>query len=248
MATEPIIARVRKIITLAERASTPAEAEQAWDKAYRLMAQHNINEAEIEQAAPESSEPVRVDVPIHGPYPLPKIRLLGSLMTTLGGRAIRNTTRARDNGKTTTTYTVALYGFPNDIALVQLLFSRLLLQMQADLAATPIPAGETPRSFKGGFLASWGHTVAKRFHQLHNTEVHQAENTSGGGVSLVLAERTDRVQRLVDAQFPRVGKARRSRYQSKAGILAGHRSGMEASLGEDTSLDQTSRGALDGRS
>ena len=247
MSPDTIITRVRKIITLAERASTPAEAEQAWDTAFRLMAEHHISEAEIEQSAPQRAEPVRVDVPVQGPYPLPKAKLLGSLMTTLGGRAVRNATRTRDNGKTTTTYSVALFGFPNDIALVQLLFSRLLLQMHADLAATPVPADETPRSFKGGFLDAWVRTVAGRFHQLHNDEVHQAEDTSGGGVSLVLAERTDRVQRLVDDQCPGVGKAGPSRYQSKAGILAGHRSGLEASLGEDTSLSQTSRGALDSR-
>lgn len=245
MTPDAIITRVRKLITLAEGTSA-AEAEQAWERAYRLMAQHNISEAEIEQKTPQRAEPVRTDVPVQGPYPLPKMKLLGSLMVTLGGRAVCTTTRTRINGKTAMIYSVALFGFPNDIALVQLLFSRLLLQMHADLAATPVPPHETPRSFKGGFIASWGHTVAARFQHMHGDEVHKAEGSSVTGVSLVLAERTDRVQRLADADFPDAGKAGRSRYQSRAGILAGHRSGLKASLGESPAMGQHPRGALDG--
>lgn len=232
---------VRKLLAKADGAATPAEAEIYTAKAVELMARHGIDEALLAASRPGHDEVATCRIPVADPYSAGKARLLAWTASALRCRAVLH---EAGGGKVAA---VTVLGFASDRARVELLYTSLLLQASAQLAAQrPAWAGESVAAYR----RSWLHGFAVRVHQrLVEAEARAAESAArspaaaGPSVGLVLADRGARVDRAYAEAFPQVGRARHTRL-SGSGYAAGDRAGARADLG-GRPVAATGRQALD---
>ena len=218
---ERVLDKVRKLLAKAEHPSTPpAEAEAMSEKAAELMARHAIDEALLEEERPDRSVPERRIVRVVAPYAVPKAVLLSRVAAAYRVRAViaHDTTGGR---------LCSLVGFPADLAVVELLFTSLLLQATtAMLAAT---AGHHRiRAFRHAFLLGYAATIGRRLDDANARSV-EATATKQTSASLVLASREAEVDNAFAEMFPRLGSLRTTMSNGE-GMAAGVHAGARASL------------------
>jgi hypothetical protein len=220
--TDPLLARVRKLLAKAEDpACTPAEAEAFTAKATELIAKYGVDQALLAGADP-AVDPVgdRV-VPLEAPYALDKAGLLAAVAVPLRCRVVR---RTRDG------VTVHLFGHATDLERVELLFTSLLVQAAHGLAAVPVPPYEHPAAFRRSWLAGFAHAIGARLWQAEKSAAAAAP-----GAELVLVRRTDLVDRRIAEEYPRLRTAGRRRLIG-GGLEQGYAAGQTAHLGGATGL------------
>jgi hypothetical protein len=239
---------IRKLLAKADGAATPEEAQTYTEKAVAMMARHGIDEALLAASlgpeAPGRDEIGTSHIPMADPYSAGKARLLAWTASALRCRAVLH---EAGGGRVSA---VTVLGFGSDRAHVELLYTSLLLQAGTQLVALrPEWAGESVAAYR----RSWLHGFAVRVHQrllaaeaaaLADTPSPTSASAAGGrSVALVLADRTDRVERAYAEAFPRLGQARRATL-SGSGYAAGDRAGTRADLGR-TAVRPRGRQALD---
>ena len=208
------------------------------------MARHGIDDALLAASRPELDDVATCRIPVADPYSAGKARLLAWTASALRCRAVLH---EAGGGRVAA---VTVLGFASDRARVELLYTSLLLQASAQLAAQrPAWAGESVAAYR----RSWLHGFAVRVHRrLVEAEARAAEARSGvagspatgPSVGLVLADRNARVDRVYAEAFPQVGRARQARL-SGSGYAAGDRAGAHANLG-GRPVAPSGRRALDG--
>jgi hypothetical protein len=214
--TDPLLARVRKLLAKAEDpACTPAEAEAFTAKATELIAKYGVDQALLAAEHP-ALDPVgdRV-VPLDPPYALDKAGLLAAVAVPLRCRVVRKT---RDGVQ------VHLFGHATDLERVELLFTSLLVQAAHGLSAVPVPAHEHPAAFRRSWLAGFAHAIGGRLR-----EAEQAAEAAAPGAALVLVRRTDLVERRMAEAYPKLRTAGRRRLAG-GGLEQGYAAGIAASL------------------
>jgi Protein of unknown function (DUF2786) len=242
---------VRKLLAKAERAATAAEAEIYTAKAVELMARHGIDQAllaaRLGPGARDRDEIAASHIAVADPYSAGKARLLAWTASALRCRAVLH---EAGGGRVAA---VTVLGFASDRARVELLYTSLLLQASSRLAVLrPEWAGESVAAYR----RSWLHGFAVRVHQrLVEAETtaaadRDAESTADTAadtaaptaaarssppgaersVTLVLADRSARVDQAYAEAFPQVGRARRAQL-SGSGYTAGVWAGARADLG-----------------
>lgn len=228
---------VRKLLSKADGAATPAEAEVYTAKAIELMARHGIDEALLAGSRPGRDEVATCRIAVADPYSAGKARLLAWTASALRCRAVLH---EAGGGRVAA---VTVLGFAADRARVELLYTSLLLQAGSQLAALrPAWAGESVAAYR----RSWLHGFAVRVHQrLVEAELRAAESAesaaaatgarsspsaAGPSVALVLADRSARVDQAYAEVFGRIGRARRAQL-SGSGYAAGAHAGSHADLG-----------------
>lgn len=235
---------IRKLLAKAERAATPQEAESYTDKALRLSARHGVDAALLDaerRAAgdPGADEPAAQRIAVQDPYSAGKARLLAWTATALRCRVVLHQARG---GRVDA---VTVLGFAADRTRVELLYTSLLLQAGTQLGGLRPPR---PGESVAAYRRSWLHGFAARVHQrLVEVERQAAEHpdpdptadctadptdppAGAGRTELVLADRTDRVDRAFAAAFPSLGRPR-ARVLSGSGYAAGASAGERAELG-----------------
>jgi hypothetical protein len=241
--TTGTLGRIRKLLARAERAGTPAEAQACTDKAVELMARHGIDMALLAAAEPGVDEIGATRVEVADPYSAGKARLLGWTASALRCRAVLHEMRGPRRLGGGRIGAVTVFGFASDRERVEVLFTSLLLQAQAQLAAQRPPhADESVAAYR----RSWLHGFAVQVHRRLVDAEHRAEERAGQGsaddpgvpgAEVVLADRRSRVEQAYAEAFPALGRGRRS-VLSGSGFAAGAAAGDRADLGA---------GALGGR-
>ncbi|HEY0815433.1 MAG TPA: DUF2786 domain-containing protein [Pseudonocardia sp.] len=226
---------VRKLLAKADGAATPEEAQTYTEKAVAMMARHGIDEALLAASrgpgAAGRDEIGTSHIPMADPYSAGKARLLAWTASALRCRAVLHES---GGGRVSV---VTVLGFAADRARVELLYTSLLLQAGTQLVAMrPQGAGESVAAYR----RSWLHGFAVRVHQrLQDAQAAALADTPspasaaaehGRSVALVLADRTDQVERAYAEAFPRLGRARRATL-SGSGYAAGDQAGRRAELG-----------------
>lgn len=225
--TRGTLGRIRKLLARAERAGTPAEAQACTDKAVELMARHGIDMALLAAAQPGVDEIGATRVEVADPYSAGKARLLGWTASALRCRAVLH----QIGGARIAAVTV--FGFASDRERVEVLFTSLLLQAQAQLVAQRPPR---PDESVAAYRRSWLHGFAVRVHRRLLEAERRAEQGSAdepgvpGGAELVLADRRSRVEQAYAEAFPALGRGRPS-VLSGSGFAAGAAAGDAADLG-----------------
>ena len=242
---------VRKLLAKADGAATAEEAQTYTAKAVAMMARHGIDEALLAAAlgpgAAARDEIGTCHIPMADPYSAGKARLLAWTASALRCRAVLH---EAGGGRVAG---VTVLGFASDRTRVELLYTSLLLQAGTQLVALrPEWAGESVAAYR----RSWLHGFAVRVHQrlLEAAATALAETADrpspappeGKSVALVLADRTDRVERAYAETFPRLARARRASL-SGSGFVAGDRAGTRADLGRSAAVPERGRQALDAR-
>ncbi|MEV4654761.1 DUF2786 domain-containing protein [Micromonospora sp. NPDC049301] len=218
--SEAMLSKVRKLLAQAEDpACTPAESAAFTAKATELIARYGVDRALLAARLP-ATDPVgdRV-VDIVAPYARDKVGLLAAVAEPLRCRCVR---RRQGNG-----FALHLFGFASDLERVDLLFTSLLVQAAHGLAGTPVPAGEHPVAFRRSWLAGFAQVIGGR---LWAAETAAASGAGTPSVALVLADRSDRVQRRLAEQYPRLRTAPPRRLAG-TGFGSGAEAGRRADLG-----------------
>lgn len=227
---DPILAKVRKLLALAEDpAATTHEAETYTAKAAQLIADYGIDQALLAAADP-GSDPVGDRVlDLHPPYAADKADLLSTIATHLRCRAVTRTRRAA-GGKERSAH---LFGHTSDLERTELLYTSLLLQSATALARTPIPHGEHPAAFRRSWLAGFRMAISRRLVGAEARAEAEAASrfaAAGRSSSLVLADRSAQVESTMHAAYPQLTTAR-PRSLSGSGVADGWAAGQRADLG-----------------
>lgn len=243
MTDNSMLDKIRKLLAKAEdRACTPAEAEIFTAKAVELIAKYGIDEALLTAVNEPLNVPGGLIVHVDTPYARDKIDLLCGVALALRCRAVTRTGGVR--------LTVHLFGFASDLNRVELLYTSLLVQSASALAVTPVPADVNLAAWRRSWLAGYRQAVCGRLHKAERRAEQQAQAAQTGtsaasarpSVALVLADRGDQVEQLMQRVYPKLGKARR-RQLSGNGQRDGYQAGLRANLG-GTGLDGSSRSAV----
>jgi hypothetical protein len=214
--TDPLLARVRKLLAKAEDpACTPAEAEAFTAKATELIAKYGVDRALLAAEHPALDPVGDSVVPLDPPYALDKAGLLAAVAVPMRCRVVRKT---RDGVQ------VHLFGHAADLERVELLFTSLLVQAAHGLAAVPVPAHEHAAAFRRSWLAGFAHAIGGRLR-----EAEQAAEAAAPGAALVLVHRTDLVERRMAEAYPKLRTAGRRRLAG-GGLEQGYSAGLAASL------------------
>ncbi|TDC34257.1 DUF2786 domain-containing protein [Micromonospora sp. 15K316] len=218
--SEAMLSKVRKLLAQAEDpACTPAESAAFMAKATELIARYGVDRALLAARDP-ATDPVgdRV-VEVTAPYARDKAGLLAAVADPLRCRCVR---RRHGSG-----FAMHLFGFASDLERAELLYTSLLVQAAHGLAGAPVPPGEQPGSFRRSWLAGFAQVIGAR---LRAAETEAAAGSGEPGVALVLADRSDRVQRRLAEVYPRLRSAPRRRLAG-TGFASGAEAGRRADLG-----------------
>lgn len=227
--SDVILSKVRKLLAKAEDpACTAAEAAAFTAKATELIARYGVDRALLAARDPASDLVGDRVIELLAPYALDKAGLLAGVATALRCRPVR---RRAGRG-----FELHLFGFASDLERVELLFTSLLVQAAHGLAAAPVPAGEHPAAFRRSWLAGFTHAVATRLHAAEAAAASGASGTKaadgspGSSVALVLADRSDRVERRLTEVYPQLRTAA-ARRLAGSGLSQGAAAGRRADLG-----------------
>ena len=219
--------RIQALLTKAESTEFPDEAEALMAKAQELMVRHAIDEAMLAGAAGNGRDEVVSDVVVvEAPYATAKATLLGSVARANDCRAIMGATG-------TGAQRCVVVGHESDLANVRTLFTALSVHAVRAMLAAEVPAHDTPRRFRHAFLLAFSGRIGERLLAASATARAEAQAVagSGAGVAVVLANRSDEVDRAFREAFPNVRYTRLSS-SSTAGRISGRRAADRAGLGQ----------------
>jgi hypothetical protein len=238
---EALLGRVRKLLVKAEADGvTQAEAQALTAKAAELMAKYGIDRALLGARRPETDRPADRVIDIGNPWGRVQAHLLCGLAAALRCQCVilpRTGPGSR----------IHVFGFASDIERTDVLYTSLLIQMWQGLAAAQPPAwAQSPRAWRRSWLLGFATAVVARVRAAEQGAAHRAADTvtgDGRSAALVLADRTEIVERTLRASYP---VTRRSRLTySGSGYGSGYTQGQRADIGTSR-LGRTAGRALTG--
>jgi hypothetical protein len=233
-----LLGKVRALLRKAEdRAATEEEARAFLAKATELMAKYGIEQAMLHDLDAPAG-PVDKVVGVHPPYAKEMRRLLSWIAEAMRCRSVYPGGKANR-------HRVHLFGHEGDIQAVEVLFASLRLQMldgadRADRAHRPV--GEDARAYKRSWMLGFIREVtdrvraaqeAARTEAEHEQKAAQGTERAGRSVALVLADRSALVEARLNDRYPKLGKARPTKFKG-TGYWQGRVDGRRADIGGPT--------------
>ena len=222
------LARIRALLAKAEATEFPEEAEALSERAQRLMARHSIDHAALMAESGRVSEVGARRMPLDAPYEDLKVVLLEVVAQANHCRSVWH----KNMGMCT------VMGFPDQIDMVELLFTSLLVQattaMRRAGSTRDARGRSTTRSFRSSFLSSFAQRIGERLAESADGEESAAlDEYARAGTDLlpVLASRERQVREALAESFPELEMARVSRTTNPSGWRAGRAAADAASLG-----------------
>ncbi|GAA0966920.1 DUF2786 domain-containing protein [Acrocarpospora macrocephala] len=216
---------VRKLLAVAEHPGTdPTEAAVYLEKAYAVMAAYGIEQAMLADAGMVADEVGQLTVTVGNPYQADRRALLAGVAAALRCRAIY-----WRSGRESV---VRVVGFGSDLAVVELLFTSLCLQMGSGVLRVRAPEGLATVSFRKSWMAGFVHRVCERLGEAERRAAADSAASTAGGRSaeLVLVDRRAQVSRVYEEMFPRVRRGARRRLRDWSGWEDGRAAGDQADL------------------
>jgi hypothetical protein len=225
-----VMQRVRALLAKAESTEFPEEAEAFTAKAQELIARHAIDQAMLEAGAGDpglgtSGRRVLID----DPYARAKSVLLGQVVAANRCTAVWQSELSLST----------VFGLPDDIDAVELLFTSLLTQATAAMVAAGGTLGTRgrERSFRQSFLVAFASRIGERLLDANTTAVDEARHRHGDDVLPVLANREKAAVAARDEAFPRLRKQRIST-SNYDGWIAGRAAADAARLGPEAAISR----------
>ena len=221
-----LLAKIRALLAKAESTTFDAEAEAYTAKAQELMARHRIDRALLADAGPAQDADVRGRrIGIEDPYATAKFLLLSGIAEANGARAVWS----KDLGSAT------VLGFPVELAIIEELFTSLLVQATAAMRREGSKQDAYGRSrtkaFRRSFLVAYADRVTDRLRHSVEDIVTAVATETGTDLVPILAARDDAVEARVDEVFPRLRSMSPSVSDAEglyAGRLAADRADLSA--------------------
>lgn len=195
------LGRVRALLAKAESTTFPEEAEALTAKAQELMARHAVDQAMLD--AEDSSDsgsmgPSGRRLGVDDPYAGAKALLLEEVAAANRCRSVWSP----DLGFAT------VFGFELDLATVELLYTSLLVQATAAMAAAGSRVDRhgrsRTRSFRQSFLVAYATRIGARLREAAKASEAAAAEEYGPSLLPVLAARSHAVDEARDAVFSNV--------------------------------------------
>jgi hypothetical protein len=217
-----LIAKVRKLLAMAEGTSNTNEADAFSRKAAELVAAHRIDP---ERLRDRHDDPLTVrTVPVgRGAYVRARIALLQAIAEAHGCRLVFQA------GPSGTTAFVA--GFASDLDTVQVLYVSLHAQASARMTRQHRSTGAATQRWRRSFLFGFADEVGR---MLTATQHEAAAAAAAGGaddVLPVLVDRERRVAAFAEQSFGRVAAARAPSAATVGGWHAGRAAAAESDVG-----------------
>ena len=193
-----LLERVRALLAKAESTTFTEEAEAFTAKAQELMARHAVDRAMVEGAG-RGDGPGGRRIGVDHPYAQAKSLLLAVVADANRCRSVWS----RGLGFST------VFGHEPDLDGVDLLYTSLLVQATAAMAAEgrrSDPSGRSrTRSFRNSFLVAYANRIGQRLRD--STQAAEAAGAEEHGSALlpVLAARSEAVDAAVDSAYPQMG-------------------------------------------
>lgn len=183
---DPVLEKVRALLAKAESTTFEAEAEAFTAKAQELIARHAIDVAVL-AVGDDTDCPTAIRIPIDDPYVDAKSVLLHVVAQSGRCRAAFHPSLALST----------VVGFASDIAGVEMMFTSLLVQATAAMAATAraAPPGSRARSrgFRSAFLQSYATRIGQRLDEINAEMVAETDAERAASVLPVLLSREQAV-------------------------------------------------------
>ncbi len=223
---DPLLARVRKLLTKAEDAAvTPAEAQALTAKAAELMAKYGIDRALLAAERPETDRPADRIIDVDNPWARVQAHLLCGVASALRCQCVI-LPRANPGSR------IHVFGFSSDIERTDVLYTSLLVQMWQGLTAAQVPGwSRNPRAWRRSWLLGFASAVVSRVRAAEHQAACRASAPGAGGHStaLVLADRRQVIRSNVEQAYPSTRKSRIT--YSGSGYGAGYSEGQRADIG-----------------
>jgi hypothetical protein len=231
----PIFARIRALLAKAESTEFPAEAEVFTAKAQALMSDARIDEAAVRANSGErsASRVSATRIGIDEPYIASKQSLLHVVCEANDVRCVFS--RGVD--------LATVVGPVGQLAYVELLFTSLLIQVQAALSAdaATAPAGSRTRSrrYRSSFIVGFAGRIGERLQAARTASFASA----GADALPVLAADDQATAELFDRLVGRTTAMRSSAKYDSLGVQAGVSAADRASLRDAGLEGSPGRGA-----
>ena len=217
-----VLDRVRKLLAKAEHPGTPVEEAQAFSaKASAMMAAYAIDRALVDVDQHTSSTPVVRQIDVEPPYAMPRAVLLDRVARAHRVRVVIGPDGGSGRRQ------CSLVGFPVDLEVVEVLFTSLLLQASTAMAHASAESSR-PKAFRRAFLLGYAEVIGGRLAAVRD-ETDADADRHRSGTALVLADRADQVERVLEQEFPRLRNLRMTT-SSGGGLSAGRAAGARADL------------------
>lgn len=221
-----LLERVRNLLDKAESTEFEAEAEALTAKAHELITRHAIDTALLaESTGPtDDDQPMSVRIDIDEPYTDAKSLLL---------QVVAEANRCRTVFHRGLGFSSVL-GFPADVAATELLFTSLLVQAQAALAAAgrsaPPGARTRSRSYRSAFLVAYADRIGQRLVEINDQLAADADGTVAGAALPVLRSREAVIDDLLTSRYPGVQASAVRGGHDTAGWVGGRLAADQAQL------------------
>lgn len=217
---DALLAKVRKLLAMAEGSPNSNEADAFSRKAAELIAAHRIDPDRLRAEADDDLSVLELELG-RGAYVRGRLGLLQVIAEAHGCRVVFE---VRDRG------TVAFVaGFRSDLDTTELLYNSLHTQASSRMAGERRATGAATQQWRRSFLFGF----ADEIRQMLTKSADQAQRHVHPASSALpaLRARDRRVAEFSRQRFGRVGAARRPRPAIATGWEAGRRAAARADLG-----------------
>ena len=239
MDTEPlpppdVLGKVRALLAKAESTEYPAEAEALTLKAQQLMARHDIAQAMLDDApGGRGGAPSMEQMTIAAPHADAKVRVLIAVAQANRCTVIWTPGLRR----------ASVFGFSDDLAAVDTLFTSLLLQATVAVHRAGPQRDRYGRSctvsYRRSFLIAFAARIGERLQEAVAAIVEEVSSTTGTDLVPLLDRRREAVDAAVREAFPRT-RPMSTTVGSAEGWFAGKACADRADLGGAGGFDRLS--------
>jgi hypothetical protein len=227
MADEKALRRIRAMLDMAERASTPeGERQQALETAMRLMSLYGIEQAHLVGAGEVRDEIGSSVINLTDPHSHGKFLLVHYLAKALRCKAIAT----KYGGSRYQEVTVV--GAESDRARVEMLYTSLLVQAYQRLSFISGPSAGRTRVLRASFLRGFAFRIGERLTEIEVRTITEDTTSTGSGAEIVLVDRVAQVDRMFAEMFPSERKIKSRRSHNDAAWNAGKTQANRADLGQ----------------
>ena len=222
-----ILDKIRAVLAVAERSSTPEEAETYLAKAAELMGRYGVERADLLADDPASDEATDTVIEVPGPHAYRKLLLLNELALALGAQTVRK--RRSGAGQA-----LHVFAYGADVERITMLWRVLAIQVCRGMQARA-PLGEDTAVWRRSWLHGFHTRVIERLRAAEATAHQEASARDAGAgdrYALVVRDKDAVIRGQFQAAYPRVRHtAARAIQVSRRGYAAGMEAGNRADLG-----------------
>jgi hypothetical protein len=229
-----ILERVRALLAKADSTEYPAEAEALTLKAQQLMARHRIEQAMLDDGSVgQRGGPTMVQLTVDAPHADAKVRILIAVAHANTCTVIWTPHLRR----------ASVFGFADDLAGVETLFTSLLVQATVAMHRAGTRRDERGRnrtvSYRRSFLVAFAARIGERLREAVAATMGEMAETAGRDLVPILDRRSAAVEAAARAAFPRT-RAMSTSVGSAEGWRAGTDCADRADLGGRGGYDRLS--------